>query len=71
MALAGVAQGASQVVTKRTTLPPHPLDLAHWQDHLRVLSESYAASARAAVDQADGLRDKDTSDLFTAISRDR
>lgn len=72
-ALAGVAEGTSQVVVKRTSLPEYPLDIVHWKDHIEALSNSFAAfgkSVRAGIDRADEMRDKDTSDLFTSISRE-
>ena len=71
--LGGVAEGAAEVVTKRTTLPRYPLTIKGGREHVDALSKSLAAFAkiaRRAIDQADELRDKDTADLFTEISRE-
>ena len=42
------------------------------RDHAEAVATVLAAFgklARAGIDQADGLKDKDTADLFTEISR--
>ena len=72
-ALGGVAEGTVQVIHKRTTLPPYPLDVVLDLDHVDKLSSSLAAfgkAARAAIDQSNELGDADTADLFTEVSRD-
>jgi starvation-inducible DNA-binding protein len=71
--LGGVAEGTVQVAARKSTLPQYPLTISSGRDHVEALSSSLAAFAkavRAAIDQADGLGDKDTADLFTEISRE-
>jgi starvation-inducible DNA-binding protein len=70
--LGGVAEGTARVVAKRTTLPEYPLDIADGHSHVEALSSALAAfgkAARKAIDETDGLGDKDTADLFTEVSR--
>lgn len=72
-ALGGQAEGTTQIVGKRTRLPPFPLDVFQWREVVSKLSDALAAfakNARAAIDESDKLGDKDTADLFTEISRD-
>jgi starvation-inducible DNA-binding protein len=71
-ALGGGAEGTTQVVGKKTTLPPYPLNLKAGLDHVDALSTSlagFAKQARAAIDRANELGDLDTADLFTEVSR--
>lgn len=68
-ALGGVAEGTLQAVSKRTQLAAYPLS---GNDHVARLADAVAAygrAVRAAIDEADGLGDADTADLFTGISR--
>jgi starvation-inducible DNA-binding protein len=70
--LGGVAEGTARVVAKRSTLPEYPLDIADGRSHVDALSSALAAfgkAARKAIDETDGLGDKDTADLFTEVSR--
>jgi starvation-inducible DNA-binding protein len=70
--LGGVAEGTVQVVARRSSLPPYPLNIASGRDHLEALSNALAAFAklaRQAIDQSDELKDKGTADMFTEISR--
>ncbi len=72
-ALGGTASGTVQVVNKHTRLAPYPTDIYHWREHVAKLSDALAAvgkNVRAAIDEADKLGDKGTSDLFTEISRE-
>ncbi|MDP1796709.1 MAG: DNA starvation/stationary phase protection protein Dps [Planctomycetaceae bacterium] len=72
-ALGGAAEGTVGVVGSRTKLAAYPTDITAGCDHLNALSTALAAagkSVRAAIDQADGLGDADTADLFTGISRE-
>lgn len=73
VALGARAEGTVQVVVAATTLRPYNLTLASGADHVKALADAVAAAgkgARAAIDAADRLGDKGTSDLFTEISRD-
>jgi starvation-inducible DNA-binding protein len=70
--LGGVAEGTARVVAKRSTLPEYPLNIADGRSHVEALSSALAAfgkTARKAIDETDGLGDKDTADLFTEVSR--
>jgi starvation-inducible DNA-binding protein len=71
-ALGGTALGTIQVVAKHSQLPAYPLDITAGRDHVDALSTvlaSFGKAARAAIDQAEGLGDADTADVFTEISR--
>jgi starvation-inducible DNA-binding protein len=70
--LGGAALGTTQIVAKATTLEAYPTDIFKITDHLAALIDRYAAaakSARAAIDEADEIGDADTTDIFTAYSR--
>src|SRR5262249_26256657 len=70
--LGGVAAGTARAVAQRTTLSEYPADAADGPSHVEALSSVLAAfgkSARKAIDAASELKDLDTADLFTEISR--
>lgn len=70
--LGGVAEGTARIVAKRSTLSEYPANIADGRSHVDALSTALAAfgkEVRKAIDTADELRDKDTADLFTAVSR--
>ncbi|MFO0841967.1 MAG: DNA starvation/stationary phase protection protein Dps [Gemmataceae bacterium] len=72
-ALGGPSDGTAQVVVKKTTLSPYPLNIASGHDHVEALSSALAAfgkQAREAIDKATQLGDADTADLFTEVSRE-
>jgi len=69
--LGGVAHGTARQIVSRTTLPEFP-PAKDGRQHVEAVTTALAAfgkSVRAAIDQSDGLGDKDTADLFTEISR--
>ena len=70
--LGGVAEGTARMAAARTRLAEYPLDIADGAAHVesvaRALSD-FGKSARATIDEADALDDKDTADIFTGISR--
>ena len=71
--LGGFAYGTLQTVQKNTQLQPYPVDISGSDAHIAALSDAYATfgkSVRAAIETADTAGDKDTSDLFTQVSRD-
>jgi starvation-inducible DNA-binding protein len=73
VALGGTAEGTLGAVGKRTKLTAYPLNITSGRDHVDALSTALATvakSVRAAIDQSNELRDADTADLFTQISRD-
>jgi starvation-inducible DNA-binding protein len=70
--LGGVAQGTVRVVAQHSTLSDYPATAVDGRSHVEALSSVLAAfgkSARQAIDTANELRDLDTADLFTEISR--
>lgn len=70
--LGGVAEGTVQTVAKRTTLDEYPMNIADGSKHVEALSNALAEfgqEARRSIDLADDLKDKDTADLFTEVSR--
>jgi starvation-inducible DNA-binding protein len=72
VALGGVAEGTVQVVSRRSTLPEYAVANAGWTAHveaLRTALATFGAAARRAIDDATGLKDADTADLFTEVSR--
>jgi starvation-inducible DNA-binding protein len=71
--LGGTALGTTQVVAKASTLVPYPTDIYAIKDHLAALIERYGTVANALrrnIDDAAEAGDADTSDIFTAASRD-
>lgn len=72
-ALGGTAEGTVQMVGTRSTLDVYPLDLAEGAAHVSALAgalANFAKTTRAAIDTATDLKDADTADLFTGISRE-
>ena len=70
--LGGTALGTARSIAKRSQLAEYPLTIANGRDHVEAVSTALATfgkSARAAIDASDELRDKDTSDVFTEVSR--
>src|SRR5262252_513594 len=70
--LGGVALGTARSVAKKSQLAEYPLQIANGHDHVEAVATALATfgkSARSAIDSSDELRDKDTADLFTEISR--
>lgn len=71
-ALGGTALGTARMAANGSELPEFPSDLFEGTTMVRVMVERwahYAASVRAAANQADEAGDLDTSDLFVDISR--
>ncbi|MBA4062896.1 MAG: DNA starvation/stationary phase protection protein Dps [Isosphaera sp.] len=72
-ALGGVAMGTARQVAATSQTPEFPAGTHKDMDVVRAMADRYAAvgkATRAAIDQSDGLGDKDTADLFTEVSRD-
>ena len=60
-------------MARRTSLRPYPEDISEGLAHVDALSAAladYAAKIRAAIETADRIRDADTADLFSGISRE-
>ena len=69
--LGGTAHGTGRQVATRSGLPEYPAVTAG-QDHAEAIGATLAAFgklARAGIDEADALGDKDGADVFTEISR--
>jgi starvation-inducible DNA-binding protein len=72
-ALGGVAMGTARPAAAMSRLPEFPAGVHKGQDVVAALADRYSAlgkTVRAAIDESDDLGDKDTSDLFTQVSRD-
>ena len=70
--LGGIAEGTVRIAAKRSHLPEYSLTIAGGKEHVEALSRSLAwfgEEIRKAIEQADEIRDKDTADIFTEISR--
>jgi starvation-inducible DNA-binding protein len=70
--LGGVAEGTVRISSKRSVLREYPNSAVDGRSHVDAVSSVLAAfgkSVRMAIDQANELRDFDTADLFTEISR--
>ncbi|HZJ56042.1 MAG TPA: DNA starvation/stationary phase protection protein Dps [Myxococcaceae bacterium] len=70
--LGGTAEGTARLAVKASKLSEYPGNIAEGNEHVDALSSALAAYgklARAAIDEADKLGDKDTADIFTEISR--
>lgn len=71
-ALGGTALGTARMAAGASGLPEFPVDVFEGATMLRVVIErwaQFAASVRAAAEEADEAGDLDTSDLFVGISR--
>ncbi len=71
--LGGTALGTVRVAAKASSLKEYPHDIIEGSAHVAALSDALAAfgkSVREAINQADEFGDKDTSDLFTGVSRE-
>jgi starvation-inducible DNA-binding protein len=72
-ALGGVAMGTVRQTAAMSRTPEFPSGTHKSADVIAALVERYAVvakSSREAIDTADGLEDRDTSDIFTAVSRE-
>jgi starvation-inducible DNA-binding protein len=70
--LGGVAEGTARSVAKRSTLPEYSAKGSSGRDHVDALSSAlstFGKSAREAIDKSSELRDADSADIFTEISR--
>lgn len=70
--LGGHAEGTARIAAKRSTLGEYAAKGGKGRDHVDALSSALAAfgkGARQAIDQAEELKDKDSADIFTEISR--
>src|SRR5215831_13119784 len=69
--LGGTAHGTARQVATRSSLPEYPA-VTTGHDHAEATAAALAVFgklARAGIDEADALGDKDSADVFTEISR--
>ncbi|HKN07586.1 MAG TPA: DNA starvation/stationary phase protection protein Dps [Thermoplasmata archaeon] len=69
--LGGEVHGTARQVASRSTLPEYPT-VKNGRRHVEAVTTalaSFGKGVRTAIDQSDGLGDKDTADIFTEISR--
>lgn len=72
VALGGVAEGTVQIVSRRSKLAEYAVKPGDWTAHveaMRTALAGFGTAARRAIDEAAGLKDADTADLFTEVSR--
>ena len=72
VALGGVAEGTTQTVSRRSKLPEYAANGGDWTAHveaMRTALATFGSSVRRAIDEATDLKDADTADLFTEVSR--
>jgi starvation-inducible DNA-binding protein len=70
--LGDIALGTARSVAQRSQQKEYPLSIASGRDHVEAVANALATfgkAARAAIDASDELRDKDTADIFTEVSR--
>jgi starvation-inducible DNA-binding protein len=70
--LGGRAEGTARTVAKKSTLAEYAVKSDAGIEHVQALSSalaSFGKVARHAIDQSAELKDADTADLFTEISR--
>jgi starvation-inducible DNA-binding protein len=73
VALGGVARGTVQAASAQSQLREYPLEVGDWRAHVRSMQDALATfgrGVRKAIDDATALKDADTADLFTEISRE-
>lgn len=70
--LGGTAMGTARSVAGRSNLTEYPHEITNWEDHVKALAEALAQfgkGVRAAIETANDLKDADTADIFTEVSR--
>ena len=72
-ALGGTAHGTLAAVARATSLRPYPQNVSEGMAHVKALATvlaEFGARVRAAIDDSTALKDADSADLFTGISRE-
>jgi starvation-inducible DNA-binding protein len=70
--LGGIAEGTARVAAARSRLDEYPLAIADGHAHVEAVAKAlstFGHDARNSIDEADGLGDADTADIFTEVSR--
>jgi starvation-inducible DNA-binding protein len=71
--LGGIAEGTIRLAAKKSSLPEYPVTIASGKEHVAALSHAISAFGkliRQTIDHANKLKDADTADIFTEISRE-
>ncbi|PYO88051.1 MAG: DNA starvation/stationary phase protection protein Dps [Gemmatimonadetes bacterium] len=70
--LGGIAEGTIGVVEARSTIVDYPLTLSTGAEHVAALSDAlsgFARTARVGIEEMQDLKDADSADMLTDISR--
>jgi starvation-inducible DNA-binding protein len=70
--LGGIAEGTAHIVAQRSALMDYPLTLSAGEEHVAALSDALAQfgrSVRIGIDEMNDLKDADSADILTEISR--
>ena len=70
--LGGIAKGTVRVAAKKSSLPEYPLDITSGKKHVTELAHAiafYGELIRKAITTSTQLKDADTADIFTEVSR--
>lgn len=70
--LGGIARGTIRVAAKKSSLPEYPLDITSGKKHVAELAHAisfYGELIRKAIALSTQLKDADTADIFTQVSR--
>lgn len=70
--MGGIAQGTIRVAAKKSSLPEYPLDITSCKKHVAELAHAiafYGELIRKAIALSTQLKDADTADIFTQVSR--
>ncbi|MEB3341589.1 DNA starvation/stationary phase protection protein Dps [Okeania sp.] len=72
VALGGIAIGTARIAASDSYLPEYPYEITDGKEHLLALADRfsiYAKLVREGIDKTDELKDADTADLYTEVSR--
>ena len=70
--LGGIAEGTIRLTAKKSQLPEYPLNISAGKEHVEALSHALAffgELTRKTINQANELKDANTADILTEISR--
>src|SRR5580693_7933505 len=70
--LGGIAEGTARSAAARSRLDEYPLTIADGHAHVEAVAKAlstFGHEVRNTIDEADGLGDADTADIFTEVSR--
>ena len=70
--LGGIAQGTIRVAAKKSSLPEYPLDITSGTKHVAELAHAiafYGELIQQAITASTQLKDADTADILTEVSR--